>query len=175
MLKVVLKKKNKATNSPFNTALVASMNRHPLLVNIYCTFVTKEAYVAVMEYFSGVDCQRMINLNSYLPTDIVIAIAAQLCLALEYLHYIGFIHRDVKPSNVLMNPECRLKLCDFDTAKVCIGVYGNRFHAGFARRTAREFKDGEVEGTLAYMAPEVIRRDFYGRAVDWSAHSAALC
>ncbi|XP_022698344.1 3-phosphoinositide-dependent protein kinase 2-like isoform X3 [Varroa jacobsoni] len=169
MMKVVCKKKNRATNSPFNTTLVGSMSRHPLHVAIYGTFACNEAYIILMEYFSGVDCQRLIRQTGSLPTQIVTVIIAQLCLALEYLHYMGFIHRDVKPSNILMNPECRIKLCDFDTAKVCIGLFGPRFHNAFSRRTNREFKDSEAEGTLAFLAPEVLKKDYYGRSIDWWA------
>lgn len=61
----------------------------------------------------------------------------------------------------------KVKLIDFDTAKVCIGKYTKRILKTFFERTAAEFDDGELAGTLAYMAPEMLENQPYGRAIDW--------
>lgn len=62
---------------------------------------------------------------------------------------------------------CRVKLIDFDTAKVCIGKYAKRLLKTFFERTNNEFNDGELAGTISYMAPEMLNNVEYGRAVDW--------
>lgn len=61
----------------------------------------------------------------------------------------------------------RVKLIDFDTAKVCIGKYTKRILTTYFERTAGEFNDGEVAGTYAYMAPEMLEDKDYGRGIDW--------
>lgn len=62
---------------------------------------------------------------------------------------------------------CRVKLIDFDTAKVCIGKFTKRLLTTFFERTTDEFNDGEIAGTVSYMAPEMLKNERYGRAVDW--------
>lgn len=86
----------------------------------------------------------------------------------------GFIHRDVKPSNLLLLSGCRLKLIDFDTVKVGMGKFRNWHMHNFYRRTASEFHDRESAGTRAYFPPEVLSRKAYGRCIDWWATGVTL-
>ncbi|XP_018496284.1 probable serine/threonine-protein kinase DDB_G0277449 [Galendromus occidentalis] len=146
---------------------VATMVNHPCLVHYHATFATAEAFVTVMEYIRGVDVIRLVHLSTRLSETLVRLILAQLGLALYHLHYKGFVHRDVKPANMMIMVGCRVKLIDFDTAKVCIGKYAKRTLTTFFDRTASEFNDGEIAGTIYYMAPEMLKSLDYGRAVDW--------
>jgi serine/threonine protein kinase len=87
------------------------------------------------------------------------ATAIQLVHALEALHRAGLVHRDVKPANVLVEPDGRVVLVDFGIAIE---------HAESSRET------GRVIGTVSYMAPEQIRGDVVGPAADWYAVGAVL-
>ncbi|XP_054919010.2 uncharacterized protein [Dermacentor andersoni] len=147
--------------------VVASVVRSPFLVKYYVCFATKDAYVTVMEYVCGVDLMRVVERAMFLPIDQVRVIMAQLILAVEHLHLKGFLHRDIKVSNMLMIPGGRVKLIDFDTNKVCLGHFTKRVMRGYFRRTPFEFRDGESAGTIPYMAPEILKRRPYGRACDW--------
>ncbi|KAL1429240.1 hypothetical protein MTO96_016569 [Rhipicephalus appendiculatus] len=147
--------------------VVASVIRSPFLVKYYCCFCAKDSYVTMMEYISGVDLMRVVTKATYLNIDHVQIVMAQLILALEHLHLRGFLHRDVKVSNMLIVPGGRVKLIDFDTNKVCLGHFSKRLVKGYFARTAFEFHDGESAGTIPYMAPEILKRRPYGRACDW--------
>ncbi|XP_037566417.1 microtubule-associated serine/threonine-protein kinase 3-like isoform X2 [Dermacentor silvarum] len=101
--------------------VVASVIRNPFLVKYYCCFCVKEAYVTIMEYIAGLDLMRVVTKEEYLEIEAVRIIMAQLILALEHMHLRGFLHRDVKVSNMLILPGGRVKVIDFDTVKVCNG------------------------------------------------------
>ncbi|KAH7960022.1 hypothetical protein HPB49_016229 [Dermacentor silvarum] len=147
--------------------VVASVIRNPFLVKYYCCFCVKEAYVTIMEYIAGLDLMRVVTKEEYLEIEAVRIIMAQLILALEHMHLRGFLHRDVKVSNMLILPGGRVKVIDFDTVKVCNGHFAKRLLRGYFRRTPFEFHDGESAGTIPYMAPEILKRRPYGRAADW--------
>ncbi|KAH6943529.1 hypothetical protein HPB50_023167 [Hyalomma asiaticum] len=68
---------------------------------------------------------------------------------------------------MLVLPGGRLKVIDFDTTKICHGLFSKRVMRSFFRKTPFEFNDAESAGTVPYMAPEVLRQRPYGRAVDW--------
>ncbi|XP_075537909.1 uncharacterized protein LOC142572578 isoform X2 [Dermacentor variabilis] len=101
--------------------VVASVIRNPFLVKYYCCFCVKEAYVTIMEYIAGLDLMRVVTKEEYLEIEAVRIIMAQLILALEHMHLRGFLHRDIKVSNMLILPGGRVKVIDFDTTKVCNG------------------------------------------------------
>ncbi|KAH9373620.1 hypothetical protein HPB48_014783 [Haemaphysalis longicornis] len=147
--------------------VVASVIRNPFLVKYYACFCVKEAYVTIMEYIPGLDLMRVVTKEEYLEIDAVQIIMAQLILALEHMHLRGFVHRDIKVSNMLINPGGRVKVIDFDTVKICSGHFSKRLLRGYFRRTPFEFHDGESAGTIPYMAPEILKRKPYGRAADW--------
>ena len=79
--------------------------------------------------------------------------AAQLALAIQYLHSTGYIHRDLKPSNILIDRDGYIKLTDF----------------GFVKEKMFDIfqKTSTFCGTPMYAAPEIVTRKPYGRSVDW--------
>ncbi|KAM7304737.1 uncharacterized protein ISCGN_014637 [Ixodes scapularis] len=147
--------------------VVASVIRNPFLVKYYSCFCVKEAYVTVMEYIAGLDLMHVVSEEGFLETEAVKIVMAQLILALEHMHLRGFLHRDIKVSNMLILPGGRVKVIDFDTTKVCHGHFAKRPLRGYFHRTPFEFHDGESAGTVPYMAPEILKKRPYGRSADW--------
>ncbi|XP_077545030.1 microtubule-associated serine/threonine-protein kinase 3-like [Haemaphysalis longicornis] len=147
--------------------VVASVIKSPFLVKYYACYSTRDAYVTMMEFVFGVDLMRVLDKVVYLPTEECRIVMAQLILATEHLHLRGFLHRDIKASNMLIIPGGRVKVIDFDTNKVCVGHFSKRICKGYFSKTAFEFHDGESAGTVPYMSPEILKRRPYGRACDW--------
>lgn len=73
----------------------------------------------------------------------------------------------LQPSNLIITPGCRLKMIDFDTVKICIGMFSKKRLKCFFRRTYTEFNDRETAGTPNFFPPEFIKCAAYGRSVDW--------
>ncbi len=117
---------------------------HPGIVTLYEAAVDDEGAYLVSELVRGPTLQELLREGRLSDQDIV-AIAIALCDALEHAHTQGVIHRDVKPSNVLIpdrpaTPAQIAKLTDFGVARVVGGDSLTR--------------TGDVVGTAAYMAPE---------------------
>ncbi len=138
-------------------ALLASLN-HPSLVTLYDAHVVPgEPEYLVMEYVEGT---TLANELAEHPMDAgdVAALATELASALHVVHAAGIVHRDVKPSNVLLAtdplPERRhrAKLADFGIA--------------YLAEADRLTSPGVVIGTAAYLAPEQVRGEFATPAAD---------
>ena len=116
-------------------------------------FETKSEFCLVMEYAQG-ELFEILEEDRKLSEEQIRPIAIQLASALYYLHSQRIIHRDMKPQNVLIGPEGRVKLCDF----------------GFARTLATSTAViTSVKGTPLYMAPELVQEHPYNHKVDlWS-------
>lgn len=82
-------------------------------VKLYASFRTREHVVLVMEYVPGGDVYSLLRGVGRLDVETTRIFAAQLVLALEYLHGLGIAHRDLKPDNILITLRGSLKLTDF--------------------------------------------------------------
>jgi len=117
---------------------------HPGLATVY-DFVSDEgqAYL-VVELVDGEPLSAVIARDAPLPADATIGILAATADALTAVHAAGVVHRDVKPGNILLTPDGRVKLTDFGIAR----------HAEDEDADDIADPDGMVMGTEAYMSPE---------------------
>jgi tetratricopeptide (TPR) repeat protein len=136
--------------------LGASLN-HPNLVSVFDTTTDDEGVLIVMEYVEGEPLSRMLRRGPLRPEE-VSAMVRDLGDALDHAHAHGVIHRDVKPSNVLIREDGLTKLADLGIATASDGTKITR--------------SGIVLGTAAYMAPEQLDGRPAGPAADVYALAA---
>jgi serine/threonine protein kinase len=120
---------------------------HPNIVSIYDSGQRDGMYYFLMEYVDGVNL-RQLERSSRPTPDEALAIIPPICEALEYAHRQGIVHRDVKPENILVDTQRRVKIADFGIAKLLDVPPGDRTLTGCQ----------QVVGTPHYMAPEQVER-----------------
>ncbi|HYL34321.1 MAG TPA: protein kinase [Bryobacteraceae bacterium] len=143
--------------------VLASLN-HPNIAAIYGV----EERALVMELVEGPTLAERIA-QGPIPLEEALPIARQIAEALEYAHERGVIHRDLKPDNVKITPEGRVKVLDFGLAKALSGdpISGNP--ASSPTLTMRATVAGVILGTAAYMPPEQAKgKDVDRRADIWA-------
>jgi len=111
--------------------------RHPFIVPLVCSFQNRGRLFLVMPLLAGGEVFSVMKTMTW-PEAVLRVHAAQLTLALDYIHASGFVHRDIKPENVLVDAEGNCVLADFGLAAEVDGKCG-----------------GGEGGTSNYMAPEV--------------------
>ena len=117
---------------------------HPNIVGVHDFGKQDEHYYLVMEYVKGLTLREIQVQNSFTPQEIF-DILRQICDALEYAHRQGVIHRDIKPDNILIDQEGRVRIADFGLAKL-----GDSSEIQDKTLT----RSGVMMGTMNYMAPE---------------------
>ncbi|PIA37585.1 hypothetical protein AQUCO_03000270v1 [Aquilegia coerulea] len=191
---------------------------HPFLPTLYSHFETDKFYCLVMEFCSGGNLHslRQKQPNKYFSEQAARFYASEVLLALEYLHMLGIVYRDLKPENVLVREEGHIMLSDFDLSLRCsvnptlvksssvhvsaAGILENEYAvhgciqpSSFLPRILPKknrksksdfglFAGGSLPelmaeptnarsmsfvGTHEYLAPEIIRGEGHGSAVDW--------
>ena len=131
-----------------NEALTLSKLNHPNIATIYDFDTQKGLDFLVMEYIPGVTLSDRLAETS-LPEKQVIALASQLAEGLSAAHEHAVVHRDLKPGNLRLSNEGRLKILDFGLAKLRVAAA-----VSVASETVSETH--AIEGTLPYMAPEQV-------------------
>lgn len=121
------------------------------------------AYI-VMPYLADGSLASFLTAETLLPVDQVVAYLEQAAAALDYAHQHGIIHRDVKPSNLLLHPDGRLLLGDFGIARPLnmAELPGAPTPFGGGDLTVT----GSAMGTPEYMAPEQVRGETVSAASD---------
>ncbi|MDX6402387.1 MAG: eukaryotic-like serine/threonine-protein kinase [Gaiellaceae bacterium] len=112
---------------------------HPNIVSIYDRGEAEGTYDIAMEYLDGRSLKELIVARGPAPIHLAIDYARQILAALRFAHRHGIVHRDIKPHNVLVDGEGRLKVTDFGIAR-----------AGASQMT----EAGSIIGTAQYLSPE---------------------
>ena len=92
--------------------------RHPFIASLYYAFQTKGKVYLVMDFLNGGQLLYHMRKQAMLSEQAVKIYAAEIVLALEYLHSLDIVHRDIKPENVLLSDTGHLCITDFGLAKV---------------------------------------------------------
>ena len=148
--------------------LLATLN-HPNIAAIYGLEQSGGVSAIVMELVEGETLAQKIaqastskTLAPGLPLDEAMAIATQIALALEAAHEKGVIHRDLKPLNIKITPDGRVKVLDFGLAKLLESETGSQALSMSPTLSVHATYAGMILGTAAYMSPEQAR----GKPVD---------
>ncbi|ORZ12206.1 kinase-like domain-containing protein [Absidia repens] len=122
---------------------------HPFVVKLWDTFQDDAHVFFVMDYAPGGELFRILRKNKSFSESTARFYAAEVLLAIEYLHHLDIAYRDIKPENILLDAQGHVKLADF----------------GFSKKVTD--LTWTVCGTPDYLAPEIIRAQGYTKAVDW--------
>ncbi len=127
-------------------ARAAAALSHPNIVTLYDIASDHGIDFLVLEFIPGKTLEELITAKG-LPLEDVLAFAAQIANALAAAHAAGIVHRDIKPGNIIVAAESRIKILDFGLAKLQASPQNT------VLETARTVT-GVVMGTVAYMSPE---------------------
>lgn len=141
-------------------ASAAAGLNHPNIVAVYDRGEAEGTYYIVMEYLSGPDLKNVIRDQGALDPAVAVDNALQILSALSAAHAAGIIHRDIKPQNVMVGEDGRLRVADF----------------GIARADADQqmTEAGSVIGTAQYLSPEQAQGDDTTAASDTYAVGIVL-
>jgi serine/threonine protein kinase len=131
---------------------VQSSIKHPFIVRLYCAFQSSTRLFMVMDYCGGGDLGHVLQREKIFSEETARIYIAEVLLAIEELHSREIIYRDLKPDNVVLDDEGHALLTDFGLSKD--GIKDSDSTQSFC-------------GSIAYLAPEMLRRSGHGRTVDW--------
>lgn len=116
---------------------------HPNIVTVYDIGRDHETIYIAMEFLEGEPLNKVIE-KKRLEMREIVDLGVQVAETLDYAHHRGIIHRDVKPSNILVKPSGQIIITDFGIAHI------------EDPSSSLQTQDGEILGTPAYMSPEQV-------------------
>jgi PAS domain S-box-containing protein len=160
---------------------------HPFLASMYGIIHTPTHLHFLLEYCAGGELYGMLMAqpNKRLSEEDMKFYAAEVLLALQYLHLLGFVYRDLKPENILVHQSGHIMLTDFDLSYSqgvtqprveCKWVKPPKKHAhdhppiqpsDYTIFAEPELRANSFVGTEEYLAPEIIAGNGHGAPVDW--------
>ncbi|KAH9613905.1 hypothetical protein KSS87_000903 [Heliosperma pusillum] len=170
------------------------------IVKLYCSFQDEEYLYLIMEYLPGGDMMTLLMRKDTLTEDEARFYVGETVLAIESIHKHNYIHRDIKPDNLLLDKYGHMKLSDFGLCKPldCRSIQEKDFSVGTnlsgalqrdgrpvaSRRTQQEqllhwqknrrMLAYSTVGTPDYIAPEVLLKKGYGMECDWWSLGAIM-
>eukprot|EP00008_Paramoeba_atlantica_P002731 CAMPEP_0201481676 /NCGR_PEP_ID=MMETSP0151_2-20130828/5941_1 /ASSEMBLY_ACC=CAM_ASM_000257 /TAXON_ID=200890 /ORGANISM="Paramoeba atlantica, Strain 621/1 / CCAP 1560/9" /LENGTH=376 /DNA_ID=CAMNT_0047863999 /DNA_START=221 /DNA_END=1351 /DNA_ORIENTATION=+ len=152
----ILRKGDKCVAGTIRERVILAKLSDPFIVNLWGAIQDNRNLYLILDMMIGGELNYYLNLKENrngLDESTVKFYASNIILGLEYLHRQRYLHRDIKPGNLLLNEKGYASLTDFNVA---IQLNENGRVTGYA-------------GTRPYMAPEVLKREEYGPAIDlWS-------
>lgn len=126
----------------FQEARAAGRLNHPNIITVYDVGKSGDVAYIVLEYLEGRELSEILTKEKHLPIHQILDIVKQVAQGLIYSHEHGVVHRDIKPTNIMVKSDSQVKITDF----------------GIARMTssAVQTQTGMVLGTPKYMSPEQV-------------------
>lgn len=149
--KINVEQKKQENHVQTERNILVEMKGCPFLIDFSYSFQTKEKLFFVLEYCPGGELFNLLQKRRRFTEEQTRFYAAQMVIALEYLHKRGIIYRDLKPENVLIDSKGYIKITDF----------------GLSRMNVKNNEAKSICGTPEYLAPEIILKLGYGKPVDW--------
>lgn len=157
--------------------------RNPFVVRFFYSFTCRENLYLVMEYLNGGDLYSLLRNLGCLDEEVARVYIAEVVLALEYLHSLRVVHRDLKPDNLLIAHDGHIKLTDFGLSKVGLinstddlsgpAVSGTSLleedesHTYTSEDQRERRKKRSAVGTPDYLAPEILLGTGHAYTADW--------
>ena len=148
--KDLLIREEKIESTLLEKEILESIN-HPFILNLIFCFQTEERINFVMPFIPGGELFQHLKKVKHFGELKAKFYSAQMALAIQHLHDNGYIYRDLKPENVLIDEKGYLRLTDF----------------GLAKKIKPGEKTNSFCGTPEYLAPEIINGNGYDKNVDW--------
>ncbi|KAI3960127.1 hypothetical protein MKW98_016851 [Papaver atlanticum] len=170
------------------------------IVKLYCSFQDDEFLYLIMEYLPGGDMMTLLMRKDTLTEDEARFYVGETVLAIESIHKHNYIHRDIKPDNLLLDRYGHMKLSDFGLCKPldCSNLQEDDFSAANNSNGSQQNDEGSTRpkrtqqeqlqhwqrnrrmlaystvGTPDYIAPEVLLKKGYGMECDWWSLGAIM-
>ncbi len=125
-------------------ARAAASLSHPNIVNVYDVGEEDDLHYIVMEFVEGRTLKDRIREHGRLSPGAATYVAVQIARALEHAHAAGLVHRDIKPHNILLSGDGRVKVTDFGIARITTG-------------TTVTYGGEAIVGSVTYFSPEQAR------------------
>jgi serine/threonine kinase 38 len=166
--KELLAKKNQIIHVR-NEQLFMSKVKSPWIVDLKASFQEDDFLYLVMEFLPGGDFMNLLIEKDKLTEEEARFYIAELILAVDSIHKLDCIHRDIKPDNILIDKNGHIKLSDFGLAKVSDKLYEQNSvkDENFNPKKMTHKKLYSCVGTAYYVAPEVLNKKGYGQEIDW--------
>ncbi|CAA2988645.1 serine threonine- kinase tricorner [Olea europaea subsp. europaea] len=173
------------------------------IVKLFYSFQDSDFLYLIMEYLPGGDIMTLLMREDTLSEDVARFYIAESILAIHSIHQHGYVHRDIKPDNLILDKNGHLKLSDFGLCKPLDNKYSSLLEDDdFTNQESRSDSEGHdgndsapwlmakeqlqqwkrnrralaysTVGTLDYMAPEVLLKKGYGMECDWWSLGAIM-
>jgi serum/glucocorticoid-regulated kinase 2 len=149
--KEMVEKKNQEKHIRVERHILSEID-HPFVIKFHGSFQNEKKLFFVLEYCRGGELFNLLAKKRRFSEDQTRFYAAQIVLALEHLHNQDIVYRDLKPENVLIDEKGYIRITDF----------------GLSRTGVKDASGARsICGTPEYLAPEIVLRLEYGKAVDW--------
>ncbi|XP_063983667.1 serine/threonine-protein kinase S6KL [Diachasmimorpha longicaudata] len=136
-----------------------AVGHHPFIAHSAHHWQGRKTLYILTEFVGGGELFELVDEHITLPEKVVRIYVAEIALAIDFLHNAGIVHRDIKATNVLLDDEGHAVLIDF----------------GLAKWLRPRHRTNTFCGTPEYMAPELLKREYYGHEVDWWSLGVLTC
>ena len=134
------------------------------IVELKYSFQEGDFLFLIMEFLPGGDLMNLLIAKDTLNEEEAKFYLCEIILAIESIHNLNCIHRDIKPDNILIGKNGHIKLSDFGLAKIADNIFKEDI-INYKKNTHN--RNFSCVGTAYYVAPEVLKKKGYGKEIDW--------